>query len=124
MRSHMKWFFAGVVLAALTASPFALAAGEGRTLFGGERNPSANPSLPLREETEIIASNSTYGTRQSNKSNNGGGAIYGCRSTEGTNPCVRAINLANGRAFEYQTGGAEGGRIDVGAGGEIGRAHV
>jgi hypothetical protein len=117
MRSNMKWFFAGVVVLALTASPFALAAGEVRALFGGERNPSNNPALSLREETEVIATTSTYGTRQSNKSDNGGGAIYGCRSRAGgspanNEPCVRASNLANGRAFEFSTGGTEVGRIE------------
>jgi hypothetical protein len=127
MRSNLKWFLAGVVLAALTASPFALAAGEGRALFGGERNPSNNPALELTEETEVIASTSTYGTRQSNKSTNGGGAIYGCRSGAGgseaeNEPCIRAVNLSDGRAFEFSAQrGAEGGRIEVGAGGDNAR---
>ena len=123
----MKWFFAGVLVCALTASPFALAAGEGRALFGGERNPSANPSLSLREETEVIASTSTYGTRQSNKSDNGGGAIYGCRSgaggsDAGNEPCIRAVNLSSGRAFELVAQrGTEGGTIEVGQGGDAAR---
>ena len=47
----------------------------------------------------------------------GGGAIYGCRSAPGREPCVRANNLENGRAFEFQTtSGTEGGFIDVGTG--------
>ena len=58
----------------------------------GKRNPSNNPSLALSTETEIIANNSTYGTRQSNKKDgDGGGAIYGCRSSLGNEPCVRAV---------------------------------
>jgi hypothetical protein len=124
MRSNMKWFFAGTVVLALTASPFALAAGEGRPLIGGERNPSPNPALELREETEVIARTSTYATRQSNKSDNGGGAIYGCRSGAGgtpsrNEPCVRAVNLSDGRAFEFVAqGGGEAGRIETGAGGD------
>ena len=118
MRFHPKWLLATAIAVALLVSPFAIAAGEGDPIEGGVRNPSENEARALTRETEIIANNATYGTRQSNKSNNGGGAIYGCRATEGTNPCVRAINLANGRAFEYQTGGTEGGRIDVGAGGD------
>lgn len=126
MASNMKWFFAGTVVLALTASPFALAAGEGRALFGGERNPSTNPAFALRQETQIIASTSTYGTRQSNKSDSGGGAIYGCRSGEGgseanNEPCVRAINLRRGRAFEFVSqDGAEAGRIEA-AGGDNAR---
>ena len=56
-----------------------------------------------------------YGTRQSNKSANGGGAIYGCRSgaggtEKGNAPCVRASNLAKGRAFEFATATAHRGR--------------
>jgi hypothetical protein len=122
MRSNMKWFFAGTVVLALTASPFALAAGEGRAIFGGERNPSLNPALSLEDETEIIASTSTYGTRQSNKSRDGGGAIYGCRSgaggsPAGNEPCIRSVNLSNGRAFEFVAqAGAEAGRIEAAGG--------
>jgi hypothetical protein len=99
------------------ATPFAVAAGEGGPLRGGARNPSANQSLDYTRETEIIANTSTYGTRQSNKSNNGGGAIYGCRSgpggtARGNEPCIRANNLSNGRAFEFRSDGAEVGRIE------------
>jgi hypothetical protein len=88
----------------------ALGAGEGRSLLLGKRNPGY-PNATSRE-TEIITSNSTYGTRQSNlRIGDGGGAIYGCRSAPGHEPCVRANNLNNGRAFEFSTGGAEAGRI-------------
>ena len=60
-----------------------------------------------------LANNSTYGTRQSNKSTRGGGAIYGCRARTGTNACLRGSNLSNGRAFSFQTNsGTEVGRID------------
>lgn len=84
-------------------------------------------------ETEIVSNiNSTtalkggYSTRQSNLSSTGGGAIYGCRSTEGTstsnpprNPCLRANNLSNGFAFEFNaTNGSTGGAITVGSGGD------
>ena len=94
----------------------AMGFGEGRNLLLGKRNPSSNPSLALSTETEIIASNSTYGTRQSNKKEgDGGGAIYGCRSNTGNEPCVKANNLRTGRAFEFQTSGNEAGRIETGA---------
>ncbi|HYF27313.1 MAG TPA: hypothetical protein VD931_16325, partial [Baekduia sp.] len=77
---------------------------------GGVRNPSANETQALTRETEIIANTSTYGTRQSNKSDNGGGAIYGCRSGAGgtaakNEPCVRANNLSSGLAFEFESDG-------------------
>jgi hypothetical protein len=116
-RGQGPWILAGSVIIAMLVTPFALAAGEGRPLTGGARNPSANATLEYNRETEIIANNNTYGTRQSNKSNNGGGAIYGCRSRVGgspanNEPCIRSNNLADGRAFEFETNGAEVGRIE------------
>jgi hypothetical protein len=107
---------ASAVVLGLLISSFALASGEGNPLLGGKRNPGANESAALSNETEIIANNATYGTRQSNKSDNGGGAIYGCRSKaggseKGNEPCIRANNLADGRAFEFESNGAEVGRI-------------
>ena len=93
----------------------AMGFGEGRNLLLGKRNPSSNAGLALNTETEIIANTSTYGTRQSNKKDgDGGGAIYGCRSSPGNEPCVRAANLKGGHAFEFATVGAEGGRIETG----------
>jgi hypothetical protein len=112
-RGNGPWIVVAAVLVALLATPFALAAGENRPVRGGARNPSPNGSLTYTRETQIIANNSTYGTRQSNKSTNGGGAIYGCRARTGTNACLRASNLSNGRAFSFQTNsGTEVGRID------------
>jgi hypothetical protein len=62
-----RWLLASAVLIAVVASPFAFAAGEGSPLKGGKRNPSSNASLAYSSETEVIADNDTYGTRQSNK---------------------------------------------------------
>jgi hypothetical protein len=93
----------------------AIGFGEGRSILGGKRNPSSDATKAFSAETEIIANNSTYGTRQSNKRDgDGGGAIYGCRSNTGNEACVKAFNLKSGRAFEFQTNGKEGGRIQVG----------
>ena len=90
----------------------AVGAGEGRDMVAGKRNPRGGGELA--RETEIIADNPTYGTRQSNKRiGDGGGAIYGCRSDFGREPCVRANNLRGGRAFEFETEGKEGGHIAV-----------
>ena len=84
----------------------------------GERNGTAT------DETEIIANEAAgsgakggYSTRQSNLSNSGGGAIYGCRSTAGGTPanklpCLRANNLSTGMAFEFAFSGPVGGTID------------
>jgi hypothetical protein len=112
-RGNGPWIVIAAGAAAMIITPFAVAAGEGRPIDGGRRNPSSNQSLSYNRETEIIANNATYGTRQSNKSSSGGGAIYGCRARAGTNSCLRASNLANGRAFSFSSNsGGEVGRID------------
>jgi hypothetical protein len=118
LRSHRKLLLLGSFALALLAAPLAIAAGEGRPLLGGARNPGADERQSLNRETEVIADTATYGTRQSNKSNNGGGAIYGCRSLaggtpRGYEPCVRSNNLATGRAFEFTSDGPEVGRIEA-----------
>jgi hypothetical protein len=84
---------------AMVAAPQAMAAGEGTNARLGVRNPSSGN---LTVQTQIIASNSNWGTRQSNKGA-GGGAIYGCRSAPGAESCVRAVNLMNGIAFSFQS---------------------
>lgn len=112
---HVRWILGSALALVVLAAPLALAAGEGRPIDGGKRNPSANTRLAYTTETQILTQNGTYGTRQSNKGS-GGGAIYGCRSAPGNEPCVRASNLKNGRAFEFDTEGTEGGLIEVGTG--------
>ena len=97
------------LILAIGVPSVAMGFGEGRNMLLGKRNPSNNPSLALSTETEIIANNSTYGTRQSNKKDgDGGGAIYGCRSNTGNEPCVKANNLKGGRAFEFNHGRPRG----------------
>jgi hypothetical protein len=93
---------------AIVAAPFALA----NTLRGGARNPSSNPSVSYTSETQIIADNSSYGTRQSNKGT-GGGAIYGCRSLSGGPGCIDADNLNTGYAFVFSAAGNVGGTINL-----------
>ena len=115
MRNPGKYLLAAaVVTSVLVAAPLAVGAGEGRPLDGGARNPSEDARQNYTRETEIIANVPTYGTRQSNKSATGGGAIYGCRAAvPSTNTCVRATNLANGQAFSFSTnGGPQVGRIE------------
>lgn len=115
---HGRYVLASTFVLAVLVAPFAVASGEGDPIEGGVRNPSANKSAALTRETQILTQNGTYGTRQSNKKRgDGGGAIYGCRSAPGREPCVRANNLSNGRAFEFETrSGTEGGFIEVGSG--------
>ena len=111
----IRYVLVAAVVLAIGIPSAAIGFGEGRSLKQGKRNPSSNTSLSLSSETEIIASSNTYGTRQSNKKDgDGGGAIYGCRSSLGNEPCVRAVNLKGGRAFEFETVGKEAGRIEVG----------
>jgi hypothetical protein len=98
---------AGVLLA-VVAAPIALAG----PIQGGQRNPSPNPSVSYTQQTQIIADNTTWGTRQSNKGT-GGGAIYGCRSASGANPCIEGDNLTGGQAFRFITGGTVGGTITL-----------
>jgi hypothetical protein len=99
------------LILALGIPAFAVASGEGRSLILGKRNPSGGE---LTRETEIISRNGTYSTRQSNlRDGDGGGAIYGCRSNAGKEPCVRANNLKGGQAFQFETAGGVAGSITV-----------
>ncbi len=104
---------AGACVLAIAVPSVAIGAGEGRNVILGERNPGGGGELS--RETEVIAANGSYGTRQSNKRDgDGGGAIYGCRSNPGAEPCIRSNNLKGGRAFEFDTVGKEAGRIETG----------
>jgi hypothetical protein len=98
------------VCALLAATPIALGSGEGQAFRLGQRNPSSGS---LTKESQVIANlaegkggtsanTGGYSTRQSNLSSSGGGAIYGCRATNGNNACIAANNLANGEAFRFQ----------------------
>ena len=107
-----KYVVASALILAIGVPSVAVGFGEGRTAKLGKRNPSSGS---LTRETQIIANNGSYGTRQSNKNQgDGGGAIYGCRSDASHEPCVRANNLKTGRAFEFVTRGKEAGKIEVG----------
>jgi hypothetical protein len=106
----MKAILISALIVAIGVPAVALGAGEGRSLIAGKRNPQGGS---LTRETQIISSNGTYSTRQSNLGA-GGGAIYGCRAEAGNaEPCVRANNLKTGRAFEFESGGKEAGEILV-----------
>jgi hypothetical protein len=99
----------------LLAAPVAVGQGAATSaLDGGLRNPSNNTSSSYTKETEIVgniaqnqggmaANTGGYTTRQSNKSDSGGGAIYGCRAKAGTESCVAANNLNNGDAFRFES---------------------
>jgi hypothetical protein len=99
-----------LIVIGVVVVPLALGSNDGTSLRGGARNPTNNTGLSYSAETQIISSNSSFGTRQSNKGT-GGGAIYGCRSASGGNPCIEANNLNSGSAFEFISSGKTGGSI-------------
>ena len=110
----VRYVLATALVLAIGVPAVAAAFGEGTVLRLGKRNPANASGAGAARETQVIADNTTYGTRQSNKRvGDGGGAIYGCRSATGNEPCIRASNLNNGRAFEFNTNGKEAGRITV-----------
>lgn len=101
------------IVAAVTGL-LAVPAADAAPIDGGDRNPSNNASSGYTQETQLIgeiavnqgghaAGTGGFVTRQSNKSDSGGGAIYGCRARAGTEACVAANNLNNGDAFRFQT---------------------
>ncbi len=109
---------AGVVLA-LVIAPLAVAQTTG--LIGGKRNPKSGA---FSTETQVIAKNSTWGMRYSNRAvGGGGGLLFGCRSEPGGTPaghypCARSRNVASGLAFEFLTGGSIAGTITAGKSGD------
>lgn len=108
----------GAVLA-LVIAPLAIAQTTG--LIGGKRNPKSGA---FSAETKVIASNSTWGMRYSNRAiGGGGGLLFGCRSAPGGTPqkhypCARSRNVADGLAFEFLTGGSLVGTINAGKAGD------
>src|SRR5665213_3428194 len=102
----------GAALLTTLGAGTAVAAGDGTSIIGGLRNPGTNTRYSYSGETQLSASNSTFGTRQSNKGT-GGGAIYGCRSQPGGNGCIVADNISKGLAFQFISGGSTGGQITV-----------
>jgi hypothetical protein len=113
-RRTARYVLLTAVVLVIGVPAVASAFGEGSFLRLGKRNPANASGAGASTETQVIADNGTYGTRQSNKRDgDGGGAIYGCRSATGAEPCLRASNLKGGRAFEFATVGKEGGRITV-----------
>jgi hypothetical protein len=116
---NVKLGVAAGVVVALVIAPFAVAQTTG--LIGGKRNPKSGS---FSTETQVIASNSTWGMRYSNRAvGGGGGLLFGCRSAPGGTPqkhypCARSRNVADGLAFEFLTGGSLVGTITAGKGGD------
>lgn len=69
-------------------------------------------------ETGLVTTSTGYSMRLSNKQvGDGGGAIYGCRSTPTTEQCLNADNLNTGQAFFFRTQkGNTAGRIEAAGG--------
>lgn len=116
---NVKWVLAASVVLALVIAPLAVAQTSG--LIGGKRNPRSGA---FSSETQVIASNSNWGMRYSNRAvGGGGGLLFGCRSKPGGTPqrnypCARSRNVADGLAFEFLTGGSLVGTITAGRGGD------
>ncbi|MGE4426016.1 MAG: hypothetical protein AB7G37_06170 [Solirubrobacteraceae bacterium] len=108
--SRVVTALAATAAAAAVAAPMAIGAGEGSDVRAGLRNPTAPNELS--RETQIIASNGSFGTRQSNKGT-GGGAIYGCRAPALGRGCIEASNLNLGHAFKFRFRGELGGTINT-----------
>lgn len=115
---------ASAVLALLIA-PLGMAA-SGKVIRLGKRNGTAHQETRIMGDARGTDNNiGGYTTRQSNLSDSGGGAFYGCRAqkrtttTGATEPCLRANNLSTGFAFEFNaTNGDVGGTFQVGGGGD------
>lgn len=116
---NAKWVLATAVVLAVVVAPFAVAQSTG--LIGGKRNPRSGA---FSSETQVIAKNSTWGMRYSNRAvGGGGGLLFGCRSEPGGTPqknypCARSRNVAKGLSFEFVTAGSLAGTITAGRGGD------
>ena len=112
---------------AVVIAPLGIAA-TGDPLREGRRNgTTVNETEIVSNIKSTTALKGGYSTRQSNLSDSGGGAIYGCRSQAGgsratptpQNPCIRANNLSRGLAFEFNSSiGDVVGSITAGSGGD------
>lgn len=112
---------------AIAIAPFGIAA-TGDSLREGRRNgTTVNETQIIGKINSTTATTGGYVTRQSNLSDTGGGAVYGCRSQAGgsratptpQNPCIRANNLSRGLAFEFNASvGDVVGSITAGGGGD------
>ena len=108
-----RYAVATALILAIGIPSVAVGFGEGRNMLLGKRNPQQQRAQ--RRDARSSPTTATYGTRQSNKKDgDGGGAIYGCRSAAGKEPCIRSNNLKDGEAFEFETKGKSGGSITVG----------
>ncbi len=114
----------GILVVGLTATGVAAT---GSTILEGKRNGTATAETQIISDIDASGgATGGFSTRQSNLSSSGGGAVYGCRSTAGgtaanppKNPCIRANNLSNGFAFEFNSNnGLVAGLITVGKGGD------
>lgn len=116
---NLKWGIMASLVLALVVAPLAVAQTTG--LIGGKRNPRTGA---FNTETKVIAKNSTWGMRYSNRAvGGGGGLLFGCRSDpggtpKGNYPCARSRNVADGLAFEFLTRGSVVGTITAGRGGD------
>lgn len=106
---HGPWLLASSLVLAVLVAPFAIAAGEGKPVNVGKRNPARGAAARTTQlHTNLRAGG--YGLRVDNRGA-GGSAVLRCRSRLGTDvaserastACLRGINTAAGEAFQFVT---------------------
>jgi hypothetical protein len=122
-RPRLRAVLVAATVIAVVMAPVGVAA-TGSVLRAGKRNFATSETKIVSSTAGTNASVGGYATRQSNISDSGGGAIYGCRSGLPTaggpaqEPCLRANNLRTGKAFEFAAHGELVGTIESGVGGD------
>ena len=114
----MKAILISALIVAIGVPAVALGSGEGRSLIAGKRNPNGGS---LTRETQIISSNGTYSTRQSNLGA-GGGAIYGCRAEAGNATTVTFNRDVSKCSYTATANGATPQALAVASAGAAGTA--
>jgi hypothetical protein len=124
---------AATALLVVCVAPFASARTGGPLREGLRNGTTTRETQVISNIASTTAATGGYSTRQSNLSNSGGGAVYGCRSQAGgsaatprpQNPCIRSNNLSTGYAFEFNAShGTIGGLFSVGTGGDTVKPFV
>lgn len=119
----LRWTLVGMGVATIAGSPLAIGAalaqkndGDNQriALAAGDRNPIKGV---LTAPTRILAKHRGQALRVTNTANNGGAALFTCRTPAGGNdrpPCLRAENLGLGKVFGFTFDGELGGVFQVG----------
>ena len=109
MQRQGPWLLASSLVLALLVAPFAIAAGEGKPVKLGKRNPARGSAV---RTTHVIAKTKRIGIPAVKIANTGRGAAgdLSCRSAIGSDPistaksmpCLRVVNGVAGKVFQFQ----------------------